>query len=123
MAKKFNSEIKEVEAFNTDAKLNGDKLIVYKTLQYPKTRFLIEDLLYTAVESALARSSQFTVHRNNLSSAFDEIKGASALNDQNQKEIGKMVGADLIAIANITDYMEDRVKESSKVTMQLRLNF
>tara|TARA_B100000902_G_C27303453_1_gene914102 strand:- start:623 stop:1972 length:1350 start_codon:yes stop_codon:yes gene_type:complete len=116
--------LKEVEAKNIAAKSNGDKLIVYKTLQYPKTRFLIEDLLYTAVESALARSSQFTAaDRNNLSSAFDEIKDASALNDQNQKEIGKMVGADLIAIANITDYMEDRVKESSKVTMAAEVKF
>ena len=102
-------------------KKNGEELIVYKTLRYPETRKLIEDIVYVAIENALANSDQFTVaDRSNIEEAYEEIKNSQKglISEKDQKNIGKMVGADLIAIANITSYTENRIGDkTSKVTM------
>ena len=113
--------LKEVETYNKKAKGSGQNLISYKTLRYPETRLLLEDIVYIAIENALVGSGQFTVaDRNDLADAYEEIKNSQngLINEQGQKEIGKMIGADLLAIANITSYTENRVgKDKSKVTM------
>ena len=111
----------DVEKYNENAKKNGEELIVYKTLRYPETRKLIEDIVYVAIENALANSDQFTVaDRSNIEEAYEEIKNSQKglISEKDQKNIGKMVGADLIAIANITSYTENRIGDkTSKVTM------
>ena len=51
----------------------------------------------------MANSDQFTVaDRSNIEEAYEEIKNSQKglISEKDQKNIGKMVGADLIAIAN-----------------------
>ena len=119
--RKSIQRLADVEKYNKNAKNNGEELIVYKTLRYPETRKLIEDIVYVAIENALANSDQFTVaDRSNIEEAYEEIKNSQKglISEKDQKNIGKMVGADLIAIANITSYTENRIGDkTSKVTM------
>ena len=119
--RKSIQRLTDVEQYNKNAKNNGEELIVYKTLRYPETRKLIEDIVYVAIENALANSDQFTVaDRSNIEEAYEEIKNSQKglISEKDQKNIGKMVGADLIAIANITSYTENRIGDkTSKVTM------
>ena len=105
----------DIERYNRVANKNGEKLISYREFQLPETRTLMEDLVYTQIENGLVNASQFTVaDRANMSESLSELKNqySGIFNESNQKELGKMLGTDLIGVADISAYSESTKKKS-----------
>ena len=100
--------LEEIERYNRIAKKNGEKLISYKNFQAPQTRTLFEDNVYAQIENALVGAGATVADRANIAASLGEFEfGNSGLMDpDSQKELGKMVGADLIGVADITSYSE-----------------
>ena len=117
--------IDDIERYNRRANKIGDKSISYKKFKFPETRTIFEDAVYAQIENALVGAGATIADRANISASMSELDfGSSGLMDpSSQKELGKMLGADLIGVADITSYSEStKDKDSvSKIEVILKL--
>ena len=107
----------DIERYNRVANKNGEKLISYDKFAFPQTRTLFEDNVYAQIENALLGGGATVVDRANISESLDEFKlsGSGLMDPNTQKELGKMLGADLIGVADITSYSES-TKDGNSVS-------
>lgn len=104
----------DIERVNRKLIKLDEKIIGYRKFSLPVTRTLFEDLIYTQIVNALVNSAQFTVvDRANIDKVLNELRTqhSGIIDDSNQKDLGKMLGTDLIAIADIVSYNESTKKK------------
>ncbi len=116
----------EYRRVNAELKESGSRPAESRQFKYAVVKSSMEELVRSSLETGLNASNQFSVvDRSSMSSIMDEMgmQYSGLVDPSSQKELGQMLGADLICLADIKSYSERNGKDETKITIVVNLKF